>query len=234
MENFLKKISEGKCDESVHLEFTKFGKGTFENKYLIDAKKQKSKWSVKTSAEFANFLVRKCLESAGGKISVKGVIVSTLDLKDDIKFPIDKIKQYMGIKQLIIKDEINKNELIDLMNKFPKAFYALSFSTPICDLKIKAKAPKGAKPSSKGEKEVKADFCSLKTTDKSIIEDLLFDCKDFDKVSINHTLKIDEIILPEGEEDPKKIREKAIRKGRIIRKIEVDGKETEKELPFEC
>lgn len=234
MESFIKKISEKNFDESVHIELVKFSKGKFANKYLIDAKKQKDKWSIKTSAEFANFLVRRCLESAPEKINVKGVIVSTMDLRNEVKFPIEKVKQFMGVKQIAVNGEVSSKEIISLMDRFPKAFFALSFSTDKSDLKIKAKAPKSAKPASGGEKEVKADFCSLKTKDESIVRDLFFDMPSFSEISINHTLNINDITLPKNETDPVKIRENAIRKGNIIRKIKADGKESEKEMPFEA
>ena len=234
MENFLKKISEKRFDESVHNEFTKFSKGVFDNKYLIDAKKQKGRWSIKTGAEFANFLVDSCLESAPEKISVKGVIVSTLDLRNEVNFEISDMKQFMGVKQLVIEGEIEKKELLRVMEKYPKAFYALSFSTLEFELKIKAKAPKSAKPASRGEKEVSADFCSLKTSDEKIIKELFFDVPAFQEASIRHTLKINDIIVNKGEKDPVKMRENAVKKGVIVRKIKADGKESVKEYPFEA
>ena len=58
----VKKIFDGVFDEEVHLSFLKFGRGEYKNKFLLEGKKQKSKWAIKTGAEFANFLVRKCLE----------------------------------------------------------------------------------------------------------------------------------------------------------------------------
>ena len=60
MSSVLKKIFSEQSDEEVHNEFIKFGKGVFENRYLLEAKKQKDKWAIKTSAEFSNFLVRSC------------------------------------------------------------------------------------------------------------------------------------------------------------------------------
>ena len=63
------------------------------------------------------------------------------------------------------------SEIIDLLNKFPKAFFALSFETEDeTKLKIKAKAPKSGKPGTKGEEVPKPDFCKLITKDKKIVE----------------------------------------------------------------
>ena len=234
MESALKKIFSGKSDSFVHNEFIKFGKGKFENKYLLECKKQKDKWSIKTSAEFANFLVRACLEKANGEIDVQGVIVSTNDLRGEAKFEIERIKQFAGVKQMVVNCRTNALNILELMNKYPRAFYALSFSTPAFVLKIKPKAPKSGKPSSKEGEGPKCDFCSLKTSDREIIEDLFFDFPNFNEIKIKHTIEINQIILPSGIEDPVKIRELAKKKGRIIREIEVDGRKEIKEKEFEA
>ena len=234
MESVLKKIFAGRSDDSVHNEFIKFGKGKFENKYLLEGKKQKDKWSIKASAEFANFLVRKCLEKASGEIEVQGVIITMMDLRGEAKFEIERVKQFAGVKQMILNCKTDRKNILELMEKYPRVFYALSFSTPSFALKVKPKAPKSGKPSSKENEGPKCDFCSLKTADREIIEDLFFDFQNFNEIKIKHTLEINEIILPSGVSDPVKIRELAKRKGRIIREIDVDGRKERKEKDFEA
>jgi|SRR3989344_142864 len=231
MENTINKIFNDRIDNSVHEEFIKFSRGEYLNRYLLEGKRQKDKWVVKTGCEFANFLVRKCLPQ-NEKIKISGIIVCTIDIKADVKFPIERVKQFMGIKQLVINTEVNSNEIIELMNKYTKAFFALSFSTPHGTLKIKQKAPKSAKPSTKTEDEPKADFCSLITTDTQIIDDLFFDKKEFKEIKIKHKLKIDSVILPENVTDPVKMRELAKKKGVIIREITVDSQKEIKEKEF--
>ena len=100
------------------------------------------------------------------------------------------------------------------------------------ELKIKAKAPKSAKPAATGEKAPSPDFCSLKTTNHEIVKSLFLDVPDFNEISIRHTLKINNIELPKGETDPVKIRENAKRKGAIIRKVKIDDCEIIKEYNF--
>ena len=72
MKNTIAKIFSGETDEEVHSDFIKFSRGIFQDRYLIEGKKQKEKWSIKTSAEFANFFVRRCLEKSPGEINIKG------------------------------------------------------------------------------------------------------------------------------------------------------------------
>lgn len=218
----IQKIFAGKSDVEVHSDFVKYSKGVFQAKYLIDAKKQKDKWSIKTGPEFANFLVRQCLSEIKGEVEVKGVIVATFDVSKEAKFPISGIKQFMGIKQAVVNCKVEPAKIIELMDKYPKAFFALSFVTPLSELKIKPKAPKSAKPSSGGDKAPSAEFCSLKTTSNKVAESLLFNLPDFQKVSISHTLNINEIVLPKGEKDPVKLRENAVRKGTVKRIVRLD------------
>jgi len=232
MDSVISKIFAGEIDNFVHMDFIRFSKGVFKNKYLLEGKKQKSKWSIKTGAEFGNYLVKKCLSGVSGSLKFKGIIVSTLKLKDEVDFEIVKVKQFMGIKQLVIDTEIDVSKILDMMSEHPKAFFALSFETDNCKLKIKAKAPKGAKPSGKGGGLPKADFCSIKTSEKSILNDLFFDYPHFEEISVNHTITIKDIKLPEGETDPVMIRKLAKKVGSVKRSVIVDGEEKVSEKDF--
>jgi hypothetical protein len=233
---FIKELFEGKKPAELHEEFLKFGKGEFKNKYLIEAKKQKDKYTIKTSNEFTNSLVKKCLEHIHEKINVSGIIVSTFDLRQGmggfVFNPEEEIKQFMGIKQLKVDGEIEPSKILEVMKKFPRAFYALSFSTENIELKIKPKAPKSAKPST-SEKGPSADFCSLKTANHELIKDLLFDAPSFNELKISHIIKVEDIRYPRDEKDPIKIRENSIRIGKITRILEIDGVKSEKEASFE-
>lgn len=231
--NFLRKIWSNKIDELVHLQFQKFSKGEFKGKALISSSFSKDTYKISTTAEFANELVRAVAGKLGDKKTrVTGAIISTRDLSSEISFK-DK-KQFMGIKQYVIDTEMSGKEILALCDKLHSAFFALSFKTDGTELKIKAKAPKSAKPSSRGEAKKAPDFCKIITTDKKIAEDILFDLdmNNSKKVDIEHTFLIKEIIIPKNEKDPSKMREMAKRKGIIIRKVLLDGKEIIKEKEF--
>ncbi len=228
----IKKIFSGILDEEVHSDFLKFGKGEFKDKYLIDGKKQADKWVIKTGPEFANYLVRLGLEKAKGKVKITGVIVSTLKMEISIS---KDLKQFMGIKQYKVDTEVEASTVLDLMKQFPRAFFALSFILPDFELKIKPKAPKSAKPST-SDKEPKAEFCSLKTTDEKVVKELFFDVSFVKEVAIKHLLKIDQIVYPKdfAKMKPEDVREQSKRKGVIVRQITADGKVEVKEAKFEA
>lgn len=223
----IKKIFSGNFDDEVHSDFLKFGRGDYKDKYLLECKKQGGgKWAIKTGPEYANFLVKKCLQKVSGTITIKGVIVTTLDL-GNLGFEIKKKSNFQGIKKLQIETEVESSQISELMEKFPRVFFALSFKGDDFELKIKPKAPKSAKPGKESEEGPSAEFCSLKTQDKSIVDELFFDIPDFKEATVNHLIKVTDIVYPQGfaKMKPEEVREQSKRKGILIRKAVVDGKE---------
>lgn len=172
--NFIKKVHDKNFDESVHLQFQKFSKGEFKNRAIIQAKFSGGKYTINTSAEFANELVRDCAEKLGSKrTKIEGAIVSTLDLKKDLEFK--EIKQFQGVKKYMIENEMSGHEIINLLNTFPKAFFALSFDTgEETILKIKPKAPKSGKPGTKGRGSTQARFLQINNSGQEISRKLYF------------------------------------------------------------
>jgi hypothetical protein len=235
MDSFIKKIFDDKSDELVHLQFQKFSRGEFKNKAVLNLNISKAGLSISTTPEYANDLVRMLSEKLGDKkTKVTGVLVSTRDLTGILDF-VDK-KQFMGIKQYIIDKEMSGKEIIELCDKFPQSFIGLSFSTPDTELKIKPKAPKSAKPSTKSDEKPKADFCKVKTIDKNLVRNFIFDSEvnleTNKKIEIVHDFIIEDIILPKDEKDFAKMREMAKRKGKIVRRLSIDGKAIKKEKNF--
>lgn len=222
----IKKIFDKKIDEEVHSDFLKFGKGEYLDKYLIDAKKQKDKWTIKTGPEFANYFIRKLLENHTGLVKMKGVIITTLKLDDEIGFPIKKVGNFQGVRKIEIDSEVSPIEIINLMNKYPRVFFALSFSVEGNELKIKAKAPKSGKPSTGGDKGAKADFCTLKTSNDKIIQEMFFDFPSFNAISIRHTINISDIIYPNDVASlkPEEVRLQSKKKGILTRTTLIDGR----------
>ncbi|MFA6023222.1 MAG: hypothetical protein WC781_03985 [Candidatus Pacearchaeota archaeon] len=233
MDSFIKKIFEGRVDNSVHIQFQKFSRGEFRDRAMINASKSKDKYSIATTYEYAVEFVRSVAEKilAGQKVKVTGVVVSTRDLKGELNFK--SIKQFMGIKQYILDDLMSKEDILKLCDKFPNSFLGLSFSVGDTELKIKPKAPKSAKPST-SDKGPSVDFCKLKTNDLNLVKSILFDVEDFKKVQISHEFLITDIEIPKNESDPAKMREMAIRKGKIVRHLNLDGKLITKDILFQA
>ena len=233
--NFIKKVFDKKIDEDVHSQFQKFSRGEFRDRAIVKVKKAKDKYTIFTTAEFANEFVRLMAEKLGNnKTKVTGAIISTLDLGKEIDF--NTRKQFMGVKQYGIEREISGKEILEMLEKFPKVFFALSFSVGDEVLKIKAKAPKSAKPKNKDEAPT-PDFCKLVTNDEKIGKDFVWETNDFKLAEIYHDFFIDSIVIPDSikhEKDFAVVREKSLRKGKIVRRAIIDGKETKEEIQFEA
>ena len=133
----------------------------------------------------------------------------------------------------VIETNIKPSQILDLMDKYPKVFFALSFSGENFVLKIKAKAPKSGNPGKDGEKPI-VDFCSLKTEDEDMINELFFDVENFKEISVNHTINVIDIIYPNNIDElkPAEIRELSKRKGTIKRIANIDGVEKITESEF--
>jgi len=230
--NFIKKIVDKEIDESVHLQFQKFSRGKFKNRAILKVKKSQDKYTINSSPEFSNELVRIMAEKLGNeKTQVTGAIVSTSDLSGKIKFK--EKKQFQGVKRYLIDNEMEGEEILSLLKEFPKTFFALSFQVDEKNiLKTKPKAPKTGKPG-KGNEKPKANFCKLITNDSQLGKSFIFEKDDFKSAEIEHDFIVEKITLPETDEkDFAKIREMAKREGKIIRYSNIDGVEAKKEYEF--
>ncbi len=200
---FIRKIAENKADEETHRMFTRFSKGIFEDRALLKIKKRGNKIDVKSSYDVYEELFNLVLNEAE-EVEVVGIL-----------FKNRKKEDYTG--KVLSKDLREKVKDYD--------FALLDVNAGDYQLKCKKKLPKPGK-------ELNPKFCSA-TLSLKALEILAFDFdKNFKTVEIKHTFLINEIILPEGEEDPVVLRVKSKRKGKIIRKINLDGVETSKEIEF--
>lgn len=230
--NFIEKIFMNKIDDSVHRHFQRFGKGTYDDRALVDISVSK-KVKIKTSFEFANELVEYMVEKISGKVSVSGVIIYTKDISSELGFEVKHVKQYMGVRSMEIETKLDKEQMGEIMRRYPSALLLFSFDTDYGRLKIKPKSPKSAKPG-KGDEEAKADFCVLTTGDKEILKYFAFDVNEkFNNLFIKHTFVIKEFEIPaEYGNDFSKIRTLAKRKGEIIRYLDIDGRKKELRKDF--
>jgi hypothetical protein len=240
MESFIKKIFEKKQDEWTHVQFQKFSRGEFRDRAMFRIKNSAGKYTIDTTAEYARELVKMMGEKLGERKShVNGALVSALDLQG---FTYEDKKMAMGVRKYILDREISGKELVEMSDKLSKVFFGLSFNVGDEELKIQAKSPKSAKGASGAKKEdadLKIDFCKIKTTDKNIVKEFLFDAdiEGFKKAMGKHDFLITDIVIPQelkAEKDFAKVREGALRKGKIVRVVDVDGKKVSKEVEFEA
>ena len=230
MDNFIKRIFEGKWDAEVHSQFRRFSKGTFEHRALLDINKGKNSTKIKASYEFAKEMALKLAETIEGKTKVTGGIITVQDIRDDLPFEPKHVKQFQGVKTFELDGEMSKEDIHGLCDKFPNAVVLLSFKTDYGALKCKVKSPKSGKPG-KGDEKPKADFCTFTSKDESILADFAFGVSVEKKCFIEHTFVIEKIEVPEEyKDDFKKAREHGLRVGKIIRIVSKDENVSESEF----
>lgn len=225
--NFLKGIFLGKTDEKSHGKFVRYGKGEYE-RLLFEITKGKNNFKVKSSFDFANDFVGLIANNIKEAASVSGKIIVPRDFQKEIE-AICKTASYSKRGKLYtaeISAELSPEQLRKIYEEFSQNFLLLNIKSSEFSLKVAKSLPK---PGGK----IKPDFCSA-TLPLNLIDEFVWDVKqEFSKLIIKHVLNITDIAIPpELRNDPAKARLEAKRKGRILRIIEIDGKETRKETDF--
>ena len=216
MECFIKEIFNGNSERS-HSQFVRFGKGKFKNRAVLNLQKT-SKIKLRGSFEWANDFAEIASELADIKFS--GIILSKEQLD------LDNEKKKSGIFQYEVSN-LESNKIKEIKDKIYTML--LDGDGEGITLKIKKKLPKPGK----AEGKIDDKFCQLETDlkywDKIKEAFMLPECK---KCRISHTFEITDIIIPKDGGDFEKIRILAKRKGKIIRNLEVDKKESKEEIEF--
>jgi hypothetical protein len=225
---FIKKIWQNEIDESVHSQFIRFSRGRFENKFVTNISRN-GKCKLSSTFEMTNNLVI-FVSSLTSKIKASGIVLT----KEDP----EPIMEQLGIKgtcrkkaavfEIQMDTELTANQVKGLSDKA----YAMLLDCIGDGIQLKMKKKKLPQPPKGPESKVDEKFCVLELDMKywtKLKEEFAFDIQDFKKAGIRHAVEIKDIILPQGEKNFEKIRLNAKKKGRIIRKITADGKETEVE-----
>lgn len=217
MDGFLKKVCTGNGNEETHKYFLRFGKGKYEGRFIISMSSG-SKVKIKASFELANDFVEFAKEIGADRFSGKVLSKQQVSGLDGRK------------KAGVFAYEVQNSNL----SEFSNPYYCLTdCETPEIKLRIKKALPKPGKDAEK----VDDGFCVMEIDQKHLqkARDTFFwDIPDGKKMEVSHTLEFNEIIFPEGEKNPVKIRENSLRKGKIIRKAVIDGKEFVKEYSVEA
>lgn len=228
---FIKKIFQNQVDENVHRQFVRFGKGTFPGRAAIKITRQPEKIKIGTSFELSSDVAEFVAEISNSTFS--GIVMS----KEDIKPIFEKNGlDIIGTKKLglLVYNVENINSKVILEIKDKAYTFLLDAQGPGIFLSSKKKLPK---PGKSGDAKIDDKFCQLELDTKfwpQVKSEFAFDLPDFKKALAVHTYTITDIIMPKGEKDFEKIRLLAKRKGKIIRKITIDGKEIVKEKDFEA
>ena len=212
METFLKKAIDEKIDSDVKRYFLRFGKGSYNRRFLISFDRG-NKLKIRGSFEMANDIVKFLKENNDVKFSGKVLSkdkIAGLDFKK---------------KAGVFVYEVENSDLKEFENPY---YYLVNVTSDDVVLKTSKSLPK---PGQRAEK-IDEKFCALDLDLKywpKIKEVFFWDVPECKKCVIEHTVSITGVEIPKNETNPEKIRENAVRKGKIMRKMVCDGKEIVKE-----
>jgi len=235
---FEKRIGEDKDAESIHKQFTRFGKGSYGGKALINLQRGKQ-IKVSSSFEYGPDFIDLICQLAGesdnkpNNLEVNGIILS----KEKIENPnLKNEKLKSGKYNYDIAGEISAQELTNINQQCYNILAEIKTKDNGIELKSKKKLPKPGKSENKVDDKffvLKADLKYWPKIRPELFPSLSDSVK---KAKIRHTIIIDSIISPadmQGEKDFAKIRELAKRKGKIIRDSEIDKNPQKDEVEFE-
>jgi hypothetical protein len=221
---FIKKIFKKEYDESVHKNFIKFSKGIFENKAVMNVRRN-GKIKISGTYEIVNDITA-FVASIIPKVKVSGIVISRTAI------PGLNGSGKKGLFNYELNEEIDSKKLSEIVRT---AYYSLlDCSANGVESKTKKKLPR---PSSKGIDKVNDKYCSMILDIKfwpQVKDEFLFNLPDGKKFRMIHKYEINEIVMPKGEKDFEKIRVMAKRKGKLTRVCEVDGQSIRQETDFEA
>jgi hypothetical protein len=219
---FIKKIFNDKIDDSVHSQFTRFSRGVFDGKAILNISRN-GKIKISSSYELADDLIN-FMASLTKHLEVSGIILA----RENIEGLQGGKKR--GLMSYQIDKEISSEQLDEISKK--AYFMLVDCSAPGIDFKTKKTIPR---PSTKSADKVNDKFCTAQIDLKfwpAVKEEFLFNLPEGKKYRIINKYEINEIIMPQNEKDFEKLRLLAKRKGKIIRKVIVDDKEIIQEKGF--
>ncbi|MFH1331950.1 MAG: hypothetical protein ABIH63_01570 [archaeon] len=216
--NYIKKIFENKIDEAVHQRLVRYCKGEYE-RAIMEVKNGKS-IKVKGTFDWCNDLFGTIAENIKEEAEVEGSLIAARGFENEFEFTSYKKKK--GANTGEIEATLKPEQMREMYEKFKDNFILLNIESGSFSLKVGKKLPK---PGGK----VKEGFCKA-TLPKELLNEFVWETKDFSNAKIRHIFIINELIVPkEYENDYAQARIMAKRKGILKRILELDGKIIEKE-----
>ncbi|MFW9987161.1 MAG: hypothetical protein ACFFC3_00735 [Candidatus Odinarchaeota archaeon] len=235
--------------KNIHRHFYRYSKGDFIGPAL-KISQTKTKLTLKGSHEYEDLIleiVTNGISSPKEAFEIKGKLISGSDISEiinelgfnwNLKKSTGQTKNY----NVDIIDKSNKNILLESIEAFRESSYFLiSFNiNPNCKVTTKKKIPQPSKKKvEEDDVNKRIQFCTgyINNTEKNynyIIENALSDFQSelptkWKSLTIFNNYKISEIKLPKNINNSILLRVLAIRKGKLIRTLNIDGEIIEKQ-----
>jgi hypothetical protein len=253
MSHFTSKLALGKPDHVVHQKLVKFSKGNFDGP-VIEVNAKGKTLIMNGSAEYEDIIgwIMASLAPPQLELKITGSIKSNEDESETLRsLGLDlRMKKPKGKSRYEVKigeKTLVAEKLKDLYSSLMEESIILLTVKPIPGGKEWSMSTKKSypRPAMKGDlKGPDTDFCKAvipvsEEAIKTVLSEVAPDFADvversFKQLRVVNLYQISDVILPENEQnlDFAEVRTKAKRKGLLIRKVSVDGKEFTKEVEF--
>ena len=227
--HFIKDLFEKNQTEHLHNKFIRYSKGNFVGP-LLKIKFTKNDVKIYASFHFTDELLSMCADILGNDpVHVKGSLVWNQDLAPqlaELGIMYSKVSKSRGIFKYTLENDVPLQDFVKSMGGY---HVLLTIKEEGLSYVTKSSLPKP-------NKEFGADFCKVtlpQSHAKKVMEEFAFDVKCTAKqIEIEHKIEVTDIELPENITDFDKARREAKRVGTIVRKVIVDGEETETSQDF--
>lgn len=254
--HFLRKVIESPILEdpankykSVHRHFYRYSKGEFIGPAMKISKTQ-TKITLKGSHEYEDLILELVVNSISNPnqlFEIKGKLISGVDISDTIS----KLGYNWNLKKSTgqtknfkanIVDQTNQVKLLESIKAFREnSYFLISLNlNPECKITTKKSIPQPSKKKI-GDDDVntRIKFCTgyISNTEKNLETILNFCVPDFKSelpgnwksIIVFNNYKIEDIDMPKNIKNSRLLRIMAIRKGKLLRSIEVNGEIIEKQ-----
>ena len=227
--NFIKKIADKNFDDSVHMLLIRYGKGEYKSRAPISIAKT-TKVKLKSSFEFANDLILFAAEL--GNCEASGIVLSKKDIssvmsKNKIEGNSETKRGGLFFQNNVDKQELTKEQIIELAKE--SYFMLLDVEGKGFKIKMKKKLPKPGKD----EDKIDDKFCQMELDGEyfeKVKSDFFWDVGNFKKAKAVHDFIVTGIEIPSALKNSKDfalIREKSLRVGKVVRRLDIDGSKKE-------
>ncbi|MFX1315178.1 MAG: hypothetical protein ACFE9T_04895 [Promethearchaeota archaeon] len=235
--------------KNVHRHFYRYSRGDFIGP-AMKITTTKTKITLKGSHEYEDLIleiVANSISNPNENFEIKGTLVSGEDISSIISslgfnWRLSKSTGQTKNYKTSILDKTNKHKLIESIEIFREnSYFLLSFNlNPNCKVITKKNIPQPSKKKiEEDDVNARIQFCTgyINNTDKNL-ETLRSLCiPDFKSelpntwktITVFNNYKITDIDIPKNVKDSRLLRVMAIRKGKLLRSIDVDGEFIEKQ-----
>jgi hypothetical protein len=229
--------------KEIHRHFYRYSRGDFIGP-AMKISQTKTKFTLKGSHEYEDLileLVTKGISNKNKNFEIKGRLITGKDISNiiaklgfnwDLKESTGKTKNFKAE----IVDSVNKETLLKTVDAFRKNSYLLlSFNlNPKCKVSTKKNIPQPSKKKvEEDDVNKRIQFCTgyIGNTEKNlntILENSVYDFisdipEDWRSLIIYNNYKIMDIEIPKNIKNSRLLRIMAIRKGKLIRTLDIDG-----------